>query len=541
MTDLTSADSQKLLHKDPEAFLNLLYQASRALSAMLDVEEVLERILQLCIESIGASSGSIIALDETGKMIESAFIFRDKKQISHPPELEVTFEHGLAGWVARHTQPVLIPDTSQDPRWLKRPDDSPKHTGAKSAVSAPIFFGDVLVGVITLVYPSPGYFTPDHLYLIDAVGHIAGAAMRNAFLFNKLHMAHQRYQTLFQDSIDPIVITDQSGKVIDANLRARRIFEAEGGKIEGRNIMELHRADERILGANFEALKGEHGANYESVLYLQRGEEIPVLVFTCRIQGVEGELIQWILRDISEQKKLDRMREDLMAMIYHDIRSPLSTVITTLNMLEHERIRASDEEHHTMMQIAKRSCEHIQRLIDMMLDMYWLEAGQPLSEREFVSPESLVRDAILVLNPLIEQRRVRVSTEHASNAGEVYVDGEMIRRVLVNLLENAIKFSPVEGTIWVSTVDHESFVEFMVRDQGPGIAPQDRQLIFDKFAQSKEGTRLRRHGLGLPFCHLVVNAHGGKIWVGDESPGACIHFTLPKQKIDATSFPREMR
>ncbi len=529
MSNLRSPISQELRPKEPEAFLQLLYQVSRELSVTLDPDIVLERILRRSIESVGAASGSIIVLNEAGKPIKSSLLFGKQAKLHDTPELGVTFEQGLAGWVARHAQAVLIPDTSQDARWLKRPDDLPTQTGAKSAVSAPIFSGESLIGVITLVHPSPGRFTAAHLSLVEAIGQIAGAAIRNALLYDRLQVALQRYQALFQDSVDAILITDRNGTVVEANVCARRVFGVQGEAIEGRDIRELHQWNAQLLGTNFEALNGEHVATYASVLKPMHGEEIPIQVFARRIQGADGELMQWILRDISEQKMLDQMREDLMAMIYHDIRSPLSTVLTTVNMLSLHHGQFSDEEQTTMVQIAKRSCEHIQRLIDMLLDMYLLEAGQPLSDRAMISCEKLVQDCLQVLHPLAEQRRMQIALQLSPHAGEVYIDEEMIQRVLVNLVDNAIKFSPVESTIWIGTVDHDHFVEIWVRDSGPGIALQDRERIFDKFALSRGESRLRRHGLGLPFSRLVVNAHGGRIWVGDETPGACIHFTLPKQ------------
>ena len=147
------------------AKLELLYNVSRELAAALDLRTVLVRVLFLSMQNVRAITGSILVLDDNGQPIESALIIGDKVHDQTTQQLRITFERGLAGWVSRNRQAVLVPDTSRDERWLRRPDDAEDRTGAKSAVSAPILVRDQLIGVMTLVNPSPGYFKDDHLAL----------------------------------------------------------------------------------------------------------------------------------------------------------------------------------------------------------------------------------------------------------------------------------------------------------------------------------------------------------------------------------------
>jgi GAF domain-containing protein len=162
--------------EEVRASLELLYEIGREVAAALDLRTVLNRLLFLSMKSVGAGSGSIIVLDENNQPVESAFLMPGQNRDATALQLRVTYERGMAGWVARNRQAVLVPDTSKDVRWLRRPDDAKERTGPKSAVSAPIMARDKLVGVITLVHPRPNFFTSDHLELVRAIADQAGSS-----------------------------------------------------------------------------------------------------------------------------------------------------------------------------------------------------------------------------------------------------------------------------------------------------------------------------------------------------------------------------
>src|SRR3990172_8979988 len=165
------------------ASLELLYNISRELATALDLRTVLQLVLFLSMRNIGGISGSLIVLDDNGQPVESAIIYGSQVYERTNQQLRATLDYGLAGWVTRQRQAVLMPDTSQDERWLRRPDDAPDRTGPKSALSVPLLVRDRLVGVMTLVHPEPGSFTLDHLALVQAIADQAGIAVLNARLY----------------------------------------------------------------------------------------------------------------------------------------------------------------------------------------------------------------------------------------------------------------------------------------------------------------------------------------------------------------------
>jgi len=514
-------------NQNADASLRLLYEVGREVAAALDLHTILKRVLFLSMKNVGANSGSIIVIDDSGQPVESAFLLVGQTHDQTALQLRVTYERGMAGWVARHREAVLIPDTSQDERWLRRPDDSESQTGAKSAVSAPILTREKLVGVITLVHPQPGYFAPAHLDLVKAIADQAGAAIRNAQLYESLQAAHRRYRELFEDSIDSILITEWNGKIIELNRQAQAIIGLGYQETLGLNICDLHDADFTRLGVNFQNLSKGETITYESLIHASQGRNIPIQAYVRNVQVGSESQLQWILRDITERKDLDHMREDLIAMVYHDLRSPLANIVSSLEVLI-AMFSPQDETVQSLLSIASRSTERIQRLTNSLLDINRLEAGQSVGNRQPVDPNEVIADAVEAVLPNVVNKNQELTWDAAPNLAEIFADADMIRRVLINLLENAIKFSPAEGKIHISARPAGDFVEFTVSDTGRGIPSVEQERIFEKFTRLSPKEGPRGLGLGLAYCRLTISGHGGEIRVESQpEKGSKFIFTIP--------------
>jgi len=162
--------------------LELLYEISRELVNALDLSAVLQHVVLLSMRNIGAISGTIIVVDDGGQAIESIIVTGEQIHERTTSRLRVTLERGLAGWVARHKQAVIISNTNNDERWLQRHYDDQKNSEPKSALSVPLLVRERLIGVITLVHPTPGFFTTDHQSLMQAIADQAGISVLNARL-----------------------------------------------------------------------------------------------------------------------------------------------------------------------------------------------------------------------------------------------------------------------------------------------------------------------------------------------------------------------
>jgi signal transduction histidine kinase len=279
--------------------------------------------------------------------------------------------------------------------------------------------------------------------------------------------------------------------------------------------------------------------SYESSLHKSDEAHVPVDVHARRVEFDSTDSIQWIMRDITERKELDSLREDLTSMIYHDLRSPLANIVSSLDVIadmvpEEERTTVL-----TILKIAENSTDRIQRLVSSLLDVSRLESGQPVADQSAVDALPLARHALEDVAPAARGRRQTLADELPNELPLIWVDEDMARRVLINLVENSIKFSPNDGTITLGAKAEDGWVHFWIKDHGSGIPSSEQEHIFDKFTRLRGKGKAGGLGIGLAFCRLAVQGHGGKIWVESEmGQGSTFHFTFPvatKEQLTATS------
>ena len=242
-----------------------------------------------------------------------------------------------------------------------------------------------------------------------------------------------------------------------------------------------------------------------------------------------------VLRDISEAKESEQLRQDLTNMIVHDLRSPLSSVMASIDLLVRGVSGDLNSTQHSVLNIAYASSLQMLEMINTLLDISRLEAGRMPVEPERCTIRPLVERAVERLAPLAQDRNQVIQSDIPDDLPPVWGDGELIGRALQNLVANALKFSGRGSSVLVraTAAGHgqaneagAGFVTVSVSDRGIGIAPKDQEKIFTKFGQV--GERRGGTGLGLTFCKLVVETHGGVIWVESvPSEGSTFFFTLP--------------
>ncbi len=507
--------------------LELLLTISRELATTLELREALSKVILLSMQNVGAERGSLIAINANQDPIESVIITEGNRVVPTTKEQALTIlEKGLAGRVMKTQQPVWIEDTSRDERWLQRPDDAVEKSGAKSAMCLSLKARDRLVGVLTIVHPQPNYFNEEQFALLQTIADLAGMTIHNAALFDSLQASNQRYLELFEDSIDPIFITDLHGRIIEVNRQGRECI----GSLDSLNeykMGDFHTINWQEVGEDFIHLMAGNTANYESEMECLVQKLIPVDIHVRKVIVNDLEVFQWIVRDISERKALDSLREDLMAMIYHDLRSPLANIVSSLDILN-VLLPQDDSQIKPVFQIAVRSTERMQRLINSLLDIKRLESGQPITNLKPISPKALIMESVETVEPISISKHQTIVQILPARVPSIEADENMLKRVIVNILENAIKFSPLEGKIEIGCQREGKQLLLWVKDTGPGIPDDARDRIFNKFTRLQAKQFPKGIGLGLAFCKLAVGAHGGKIWVESVSgQGSQFNILLP--------------
>lgn len=505
----------------------LLNEASRAINSSLDMNDIMQSLLAQMNEFLIAEAISIALVDNNTNELE--YMVAEGVGSSEIVGLRLPATRGLSGWVMAQGKPALVQDTSLDSRFTLSGDERTGHL-TKAMICAPMQFQGEVIGTIQAINPLEGTFTQEDLDLLINLANIASTAMANAQQFARTQAAEARYTSLFQDTVDPIILTDLSGYILEANRRAFSLFGYSRNDFLGMNVKELHPHTKEFPNINSIRLNKVVVFASDAVTYDQ--SKLPVEVYAKRTNFLENEVLQWIHHDISKQVELEEMRQDLTAMLFHDLQSPLGNVISSLELLaiEAEGL-GGNEAVDTMIDIAKRSSYRLQTLIRSLLDINRLEAGQSITDQSLVNICVLIEEVDEIEKPNFEQRDVELIKDVSQDLPFVHVEEDMIRRVLINLIGNALKYSQKGQKITISAnpVEDEETLLITVSDEGEGIPHKFRNTIFEKFERIKYSeTESKGLGLGLAFCRLAIEAHGGKIWV-DDAPegGARFNFTLP--------------
>jgi len=213
-------------------------------------------------------------------------------------------------------------------------------------------------------------------------------------------------------------------------------------------------------------------------------------------------------------EEVDRLRHALMGAVSHDLRTPLATIKVASSTLVNRARHLSVDDAHELHSLIEVESDRLTRLVANLLDMTRIEAGVFEVHRAPTDVNDLVQGALAVLRTSLEPHKVLVTM--ADDLPEVDIDELLMTQVLVNLLDNARRHSPVDGKVAISAQRREGLVTISVTDEGPGVAQQDREAIFDRFVQFDTGGRA---GLGLTIARTFVEAHGDHLWYEESSAG----------------------
>jgi len=231
-------------------------------------------------------------------------------------------------------------------------------------------------------------------------------------------------------------------------------------------------------------------------------------------------------------RELEKVRDDLMKMIVHDLKSPLTSVLAALEMVLDGDFGAVSDQQRRALGDAEAKAEDLLALIEDLLEVARIEEASIQLDVEAIAPAALLTEVLHEWDMRLAQEEAVATLDVADDAPVFHADKGLIKRVFSNLIQNALTHSPRSVTIDLRA-RHDAATDgviFTVGDNGPGIPKEYHEIIFRKFEQAKtpSAPRVRSSGLGLAFCKLAVEAHGGRIWVQSaEGQGSQFHFTLP--------------
>jgi NtrC-family two-component system sensor histidine kinase KinB len=306
---------------------------------------------------------------------------------------------------------------------------------------------------------------------------------------------------------------------------------------QNRSLLSLMGYTDQSLEAETESILAREESEFRKVIKVFGLVERHLERTLTPVRGREGDITGWLLvfRDMTEEMELARLREDMTHMLVHDLRTPLTALKGSMWLMKQGLAKVENDHLHEMMSMAERSVDRMVEMVNSLLDIAKLEIGQMPLHLEAVFLPSLFEEVVARIKPLAEEAQIATEISTEADLPAIQIDLDHFRRVLTNLLDNAIKFTPDHGSarLWarLETQNEHRNVLIGVTDTGPGIPKAAQANLFQKFQQvvSIEGRR-KGTGLGLAYCKLVVDAHGGEIWVeSQEGEGTTFMIRLPEE------------
>jgi NtrC-family two-component system sensor histidine kinase KinB len=507
--------------------LDSLQAVGRALSTSLDLETVLEAVYDQVAALMPARNCYIGLYDAESETVSFPLVFEDGARVYPRPR---PLGNGVTEYILRTQAPLLM---RQDvPGQLRKLGVAGFGPPAASWLGVPILAGSESLGVIGVQsYDAAHVYDANHERVLVTIAAQAAAAIQNARLYKRTDEALarrvQELDSILRTTQEGILLLDTAWRVLAVNpWLAVLLEETESGLIgralHGQEAGEHHLL-ERLGYATGElqdecTLLIEEGGAHQKTLALGGAVERYVERTLAPVLGSSGTIIGWLIvfRDITEQTELNRFRDDMMHMLVHDLRSPLAVLRGSLELMENDIQGGNVEGSRRWLRAAQSGSDRLLRLIDQLLDVSKLESGRMTTETQPVEVTALFEETAQRFASLAREIDVRLQIVTQPSLPLLQVDPALMGRVFGNLVDNALKFTDNGGVIrlWARQDPEDGGVLLGVSDTGPGIPPEAQPLLFQKFQQVATAKGRRRGtGLGLPFCKLAVEAHGGQIWV----------------------------
>jgi PAS domain S-box-containing protein len=356
-------------------------------------------------------------------------------------------------------------------------------------------------------------------------------------LFRDLKLREEQFRDLYEEAPDAYLSCGADGIIKRANRSAAELLGYSREELVGRPVVDLY-ADTPSGKAVAEGvfrrfLAGEEVRDQELEVRRADGTTVWVNLSVRPMRDKEGRVVasRSIMVDITEHRKLDQLKDDFIGLVSHELRSPMTVITGAINTALTEAERLSPEETRQLLKDAAAESETLSNLLTNLLELSRAQAQRLVLYSEAIDVKKIIGEALDKIKRQYSTHKFVIKLPR--RLPPVQADPLRLERILYNLLENAVKYSPSGGEVRVSAKSQGEHLVFGVSDQGIGISPADQSKLFAPFQRlEKRPSGVRGVGLGLLVCRRLVEAHGGHIWVESEpGHGSTFFFTMPLSRI----------
>ncbi|NTX10345.1 HAMP domain-containing protein [Myxococcus sp. CA056] len=488
------------------------YDAFLLLSSEAERKVVYFRSIEPAFREVKEAAASILALNQDAMVHKSEELRRQSDQVNTLMVLAVLAAFGVGLFAStslthRALRPVSV--LSQAVRRLGR--------------------GDYAVRAVVEGTDEIAQLGQDFNSMAEALQQYRQSSL------GELLQAQSASQAAIDSLPDPVVVFGSDGVLLNVNRSAEDVLKLSlegGGDVLGRVVPEAREVLERVRGHVLGGKGAYQPRGYEEAVRVELADgDRWLLPRGSPVYGETGEVVgaTVILQDVTRLRRFDELKNDLVATVAHEFRTPLTSLRMAVHLVAEGMVGAVTEKQADLLFAAREDCERLQGIVDDLLDLSRIQAGQLRLEVRRVPAEELVEAALDSQRSAAAERGVRLSRQVGLEVESVDVDPDRLGLVLGNLVGNGVKHTPAGGEVEVRVAREGTHVRFEVRDTGEGIAPEQQGRIFEKFYRAP-GAPVGGAGLGLSIAKEIVQAHGGELGVvSAPGRGSTFWFTLPQQ------------
>jgi PAS domain S-box-containing protein len=539
---LGNSDVKKALvgrNRELAALLAILQTATQS----LETEKILNDTLDKSLEILDFDVGYIRTLDPAKKNL----IVRVARGLSSPEFLSTSFPldspDPIVGKIVFKTQkPYIGSDIRKDPMFQAR---TMEKEGVISVAMIPIVSKQRAMGFIAVGSKKFHKFTKREIRLLSAFSSQLGSALENAQLYDEVNKEKAYIENLVDNAGDAIISTDAEDRILTWNHGAEVIFGYSKEETIGQSLAILLTSR---LKAELEEIRNKVRLtgvlrNLEVRRMRKDGIIIETSLAVSPIRDKDDNVIGFLhlARDITEKKRyeqrlkeLDQMKSAFVSNVSHELRTPLTAIKASADNMLDRLLGDLNEKQVGYLTRIKSNTDRLARLINDLLDLSTIEAGKINLRLMNLPLVALVREATESLRPVATEKLIRLRVVSADPRAIAWADRDKVIQVLMNLIGNALKFTPLRGKVTVAVTRNDpAWMQISVADSGPGIPVEEVNNVFGRFYQIDQAGKQKTQGtgLGLAISKALVEMHGGKIWVESElGKGSAFCFTLPAEQ-----------
>jgi len=509
-----------------------IHRVSLAMTSQISLDTVLEQIATQAAQWLRAEAVGIWLYDEG--QLELTTVHNLPEAYLHR---QLALGQGVIGTVTRARQSMHLEDYGRD--WGGAPDLPVARETFGSVIAAPLNYGQAAIGALMVIAARDGrLFDKDDVHQLELLGAQAAVAIANSHMFAEqrelaeaLEFSRSQLETVLKSTQNPVIAVNRRLNIIFANPAAQELMarEQESGSSKSKLVYRL------FLGQPQPPTDGSTDSILDT---LHRRKDfkfelaVEDTVYLCYVTALRHEDTDgWvaILNDITQLKELDRLKNEMVRMTSHDLKNPLQAAMVNLDLLRDDlEADANGEAAHTI-DVIERQLLRMNRIIRGILDLERARTGQLKIEQ--VEPARLVEETVDELRHFVDEGKIAFEVDVAPDLPPTACDVDQIKRALVNLVENAFKFTPAGGCVrFTASAGKEGGVCFAVEDSGVGIPQEAQPRVFDRFFRVNQvGTEhVSGSGLGLSLVKTIVENHKGTIWLESRpGEGTTFYVELP--------------